>query len=52
MSVCSVAFGAYFLEGPEHFVDVVFAIDVCLQFFSGYMKVGYPVRKGGALELC
>jgi len=38
-----VAFGSKLAQELETFVDVVFISDVCLQFFSGYVKIGYPI---------
>ena len=38
-----VAFKLYFLEWLDALIDVIFVLDVILKFFTGYIKLGYPV---------
>jgi hypothetical protein len=38
-----ITYGIDFLQGLETTIDVLFALDVVLTFFHGYVEMGYPV---------
>ena len=38
-----ITYGIDFLQGLETTIDVLFALDVILTFFHGYVEMGYPV---------